>query len=161
MLKILFVCLGNICRSPIAQGIFQDKIEKDGLSSKIHVDSAGTSSWHQGEKPDRGSIKVSKSYGIDISDQKSRPVSINDKKQFDYLIAMDKANFWTLKNEFMIPDEKLFLIRSFDNNKSSEDVPDPYGMAESAFEEVYKIIERSIDNFFLFLKEKHPDIFQS
>lgn len=159
MLKILFVCLGNICRSPIAQGILEKKIKEMNLNSKISVDSAGTSSWHQGEKPDRGSINVSKNHEIDITNQKSRPVSINDKEHFNYIIAMDRANYWTLKNEFNIPNEKLYMMRHFDDEKINDDVPDPYGMAGEAFEEVYRIIDRSIENFINFLKEKHPNIF--
>jgi len=161
MLNILFVCLGNICRSPIAHGVLEAKIKSLNLTGKINVDSAGTSSWHRGEHPDPGSIDVCRKYGLDITGQKSRPVSTKDTEQFNYFIAMDKSNYWTLKNEYAIPDERLFLMRDFDPNKDgNRDVPDPYGMSDSAFEDVYKMIDRSMDGFLEFLKEKHPDIFR-
>src|SRR5690606_20802092 len=89
--KILMVCLGNICRSPIAEGILQSKLDK----SKFLVDSAGTGGWHQGEQPDKRSIAICKKYGLDISKQRARKFTTSDFEEFDYIYVMDNSN---LKN---------------------------------------------------------------
>lgn len=146
MQSILFVCLGNICRSPLAQGIFESKIQKLGLASQFDADSAGTSGWHEGEPPHRGSIRVAQKYGIDISRQRSRPVHPKDAEIFDYIIAMDDSNRQSLLTEFRFPREKIYLMRDFSKSgKKGLAVPDPWGMADDAFERVYAILDEAID----------------
>lgn len=148
MQSVLFVCLGNICRSPLAQGIFEYKTKQLGLENAFDADSAGTSAWHEGEPPHRGSIRVAKKYGIDISRQRSRPVHAKDAEIFDHIIAMDDSNRQSLLWEFRFPSEKVYLMRDFSKNgKKGLSVPDPWGMDDDAFERVYAILDEAMDGF--------------
>lgn len=158
MIHIIFVCLGNICRSPLAQGVFEKKVREQGWESQIFIDSAGTSGWHKGEKPDRGSISAAAKNGIDITGQKSRPLSIHDEKSFHYFIAMDESNRQSILREFGVPEEKVFKMREFDPQQPGGDVPDPYGQGQNSFDSVYEMLERSVENFAQFLREKHPEL---
>lgn len=170
MIHVLFVCLGNICRSPLAQGIFEDIVEQRGWQDFFQIDSAGTSAFQQNEKPHHGSIAVAEQHGIDLHTQRSRPVSLADGSAFDYLVAMDKDNYHSLLYEFGVPKEKTFLVRGFssDNslgnssvdyqNKNPADVPDPYGKGEKAFELVFTLLYDSLNNFADYLKQQHPDL---
>jgi protein-tyrosine phosphatase len=147
MQKVLFVCLGNICRSPLAQGIFEHQIRLAGREADFYADSAGTSAWHEGERPHSGSIRVARKYGIDIAKQRSRPVHPKDAEIFDYIIAMDTSNRESLLSEFRFPESKIFLMRSFSRSGSSSknlNVPDPWGMGDEAFENVYRILEDAV-----------------
>lgn len=153
MKKILFVCLGNICRSPLAQGIFEKRISDQGLSNNFYADSAGTSGWHKGEKPQSGSILAAQKHDIDLSQQKSRQVSHSDNVEFDFFIPMDKSNQMSLINEFSIPPEKVHLLRNFDSNTGNLNVPDPYAMGQGAFDEVFAIINRCMPGLIKFLNE--------
>lgn len=143
MVKILMVCLGNICRSPLAEGILKSKVN----SANILVDSAGTSNFHQGELPDSRSIKIAKKYGIDITNQRSRLFNINDFNTFDIIYAMDKSNYQNIinlaSNEF--DKQKVRLILS--ENKSSQllEVPDPYYDGERGFESVFKMLDETCE----------------
>lgn len=138
--SILFVCLGNICRSPLAQGIAQKIIDDKVLD--IFVDSAGTSSWHQGEAPCENSIKIAKLNGIDISKYKARQVKQEDFKNFDLLVALDKNNFKDLKR---LSCENLVLLGDYGYDGLC--IPDPYYFKKlDDFEEVYKTIEKCVNN---------------
>jgi len=151
MTRVLFVCLGNICRSPLAQGIFEHKIRLAGLSDNYYADSAGTSGWHQGEKPDSGSIWIAHKNNINIENQRSRPVVSADQVEFDYFIAMDEQNRNSLINEFGIPGKKIFKLRQFDPQPENGNVPDPYGGGQNSFSRVFEIIDRSMQPFIDFL----------
>lgn len=155
MIRVLFVCLGNICRSPLAQGIFEKKIQTAGLKEFFTADSAGTSAWHQGQKPDPGSIFIARQKEINIENQRSRPVSSGDHHEFDYFIAMDDQNVRSLINEFGIPKEKIFKLRTFDPQPESGNVPDPYGQGKDGFATVFEIIDRSMQPMIEFLVSKH------
>lgn len=147
MRSVLFVCLGNICRSPLAQGIFEHQVNAAGLGPHFDADSAGTSGWHQGEPPHSGSIAVARKYGISIERQKSRPVHPKDADIFDYIIAMDTANRDSLLHEFRFPREKIFLMRDFHEQSPARkglSVPDPWGHGSEAFETVYSILNESM-----------------
>ena len=142
-MKILMVCLGNICRSPVAEGILKSKVDSLGLS--VEVDSAGTSGWHDGAAPDKRSQANSKSHGLNISKQKSRRVVLQDFTDFDLIFAMDENNYQDLlslagKNEH--PKIKMILNESFPNQNLS--VPDPY-YTEDGFEDVYKLLDHACD----------------
>jgi len=140
-LKILFVCLGNICRSPLAEGIAKDIAKKKGL--EIEVDSAGTSSYHIGENPCDYSQKIALEHGIDISKLKARQVSQNDKKDFDLIIALDKKNRADLEQ---MAFKNIKLLGEYGYN--SADVPDPYYFEsyEKGVKEVYKMINSCVEN---------------
>ncbi|MDH4262780.1 MAG: low molecular weight phosphotyrosine protein phosphatase [Spirochaetia bacterium] len=155
MIKVLFVCLGNICRSPLAQGIFENKIEIAGLSEHYYADSAGTSAWHRGEKPDKGSIHIARVNHINIENQRSRPVVAADQNEFDYFIAMDDQNARSLINEFGVPKEKIFKLRNFDPEPENGNVPDPYGGGSDGFARVFQIIDRSMLPFIEYLKNQN------
>ncbi len=154
MQSVLFVCLGNICRSPLAQGIFEKQIEQAGLAAGFDADSAGTSAWHEGEQPHRGSIEVAKKYGVSIERQRSRPVHAKDAEIFDYIIAMDTANRRSLLYEFHFPENKLHLMRDFAPGKKGLSVPDPWGQGGEAFEEVFAILSDSMTGFLEFLRQR-------
>lgn len=132
-MKILMVCLGNICRSPIAEGILQSK-----LGDSFTVDSAGTGDWHVGQKPDDRAIAISKKYGIDISNQKARQIQIEDFEKYDLIYVMDKSNYSNVialaKNDEH--KEKVRMIL-----KEERSVPDPYFGDESGFDEVFKLLD--------------------
>jgi protein-tyrosine phosphatase len=140
-MKILMVCLGNICRSPLAEGIMKDKIEKLGLPWQ--VDSAGTGNYHQGELPDKRSIAVAKKYGIDLTYQRARQFQIDDFSNFDLILVMDKSNYRNIlqlaENENQ--SKKVSLILSHTDQIEGE-VPDPY-WDDNGFEAVYQMLDEA------------------
>jgi len=142
MIRILFVCMGNICRSPSAEGVFLKHVAEKGLSSKIEVHSAGTHAYHVGEPPDERSMAAALERGIDISRQRARHVHVTDFEAYDYILAMDRAN---LKHLLKIcPDEhkhKVRLFLEFATECPAEEVPDPYYGGPKGFEHVLDLIE--------------------
>lgn len=154
--NILFVCLGNICRSPLAQGIFEKRIADRGLQNYYDADSAGTSGWHEGEPPHSGSIRIAHKYGFSIEKQRSRPIHAKDGEIFDYILAMDTANRQSLLEEFRFPSEKIFLMRDFSINQPKAkglSVPDPWGHGPDAFENVFMILEDAIEGFIGYIEK--------
>lgn len=135
--KILMVCLGNICRSPLAEGILRSK-----LDSNFIIDSAGTGGWHVGESPDQRSIETAKQNNIDISHQKARKFSIADFDSFDYVYVMDQSNYKDVIN--LAPNEvakaKVALILG-----DSKEVPDPYYGGQEGFENVYYLLDQACE----------------
>ena len=150
MQSVLFVCLGNICRSPLAQGIFEHKAQELGLATEFDADSAGTSGWHEGEPPHSGSLRIAQKYGVSIQMQRSRPVHPKDGEIFDYIIAMDTSNRQSLIEEFRFPAAKIYLMRDFSikaPDKKGLSVPDPWGYGNEAFEEVFQILDDAVAGF--------------
>ena len=141
--SVLFVCLGNICRSPLAEGIFQRLVEDEGLESKFHLDSCGTGAWHEGEPPHLESQRVAKKNGINISQQKARQIRDDDYLEFDYIIAMDQSNKADIDSWLIGDKAKVHCLREFDPKGESLDVPDPYYGGPSGFDNVFTMIERS------------------
>jgi len=150
-MKILMVCLGNICRSPVAEGIMKGKANKYRLV--IAVDSAGTSGWHDGSLPDERSMKNAKGHGINISDQKSRRVLLSDFDLFDVIYAMDNQNY---KNLLKLAPEglqhKVKMILNETHPNQNLDVPDPY-YTEDGFDEVYQLLNDACERIALNLKK--------
>lgn len=151
--KILMVCLGNICRSPLAEGILASKLPKN----KFSVDSAGTGSWHIGRQPDERSIAVAKKHQLDISNQKGRQFTINDFEAFDYIYVMDNSNYDDVilmtKNPEYREKVQLILNELFPNE--NVDVPDPYYGLPNGFEAVYQMLNDACDIIAKKLLEKH------
>lgn len=137
MIRVLFVCLGNICRSPMAEAVMRDLIEKKGLSSKIKVDSAATSSWHIGEPPHKGTQKKLKEYGISTSGMKGRQLVKEDFESFDYIIGMDSNNVRNIREKLGQPEHPK-IFRFLDLTSHKKDVPDPYYTGD--FQETYDLV---------------------
>jgi len=148
MEKVLFVCLGNICRSPLAEAIFNFKSQ--GLD--FVADSAGTGAYHIGSQPDHRSIKVAHENGIPIH-HKARQFHSRDFAEFDYVIAMDRNNHHDMSKQVKGKVNNLFLLRDFDPLAQGEkDVPDPYYGGYEEFENIYQIIDRSVDGLIQFIQ---------
>jgi protein-tyrosine phosphatase len=141
-MKILMVCLGNICRSPLAEGILQNKIRQKGLNWQ--VDSAGTGAWHTGERPDSRSIAIARKYGIDITGQKARQFRSDDLEHFDLVLAMDSSNYQDLLRHAVSKEqeEKIHLIMNFVTPGQNQSVPDPY-WNNDGFEQVYQMLDEA------------------
>ncbi len=141
--KILMVCLGNICRSPLAEGILQSKLPKD----KFEVDSAGTGGWHAGEQPDKRSISTAKNRGLDISNQRARQFKASDFDSFDYIYVMDMSNYKNVvalsQNDSQKQKVKLILNELFPDE--NVEVPDPYYGGQDGFEQVYDMLDKACD----------------
>tara|TARA_B100001287_G_scaffold189394_1_gene159972 strand:+ start:2014 stop:2478 length:465 start_codon:yes stop_codon:yes gene_type:complete len=154
MQKLLMVCLGNICRSPLAQGILESKIAKSNLKDII-VDSAGTGNWHSGSAPDQRSIEIAKENGIDISKQKARQFNTEDFNLFDKIFVMDTSNYATLlrlsSSERDSEKIKLILDYSFQNKRSS--VPDPYYGGSDGFKIVFQLLDQACEEIMKELKK--------
>ena len=152
-IKILMVCLGNICRSPLAQGILASKLPKN----KFTVDSAGTGSWHVGHSPDERSISVGKKNKIDISNQKGRQFSTTDFDTFDYIYVMDSSNYSDVLELAKTQEHKdkvqMILNDLFPNE--NVDVPDPYFGLPNGFEIVYNMLDEVCEVISKKLIEKH------
>jgi protein-tyrosine phosphatase len=156
MIKVLFVCLGNICRSPLAEAIFNQKIKDLNLDTRISSDSAGTSRYHLQEPPDKRTIAVAHKHNLPI-DHLGRQIDTTDFDDFDYILAMDRENMdeiLALKKYANLQNmPQINLIREFDNKRSGEDVPDPYFGGADGFEKVYQMLDESIDNFIKHIKQ--------
>ena len=143
MTKILMVCLGNICRSPLAEGILKSKLPKD----KFYIDSAGTSNYHIGDLPDNRSIKIAEEFDIDITNQRGRQFSTSDFDKFDIIYAMDNSNF---KNIIRLArntedEQKVKLIMNEIYNDQNFDVPDPYTGGIEGFKNVFMMLDEACD----------------
>ncbi len=143
-MRILMVCLGNICRSPLAEGIMQHKIQQRGLDWQ--VDSAGTSNWHAGEAPDRRSQAVARKYGIDLSKQRGRQFRGYDLEEFDLIYAMDSSNYSHMVNMAQSAEEesKVKLIMNELWPGKNINVPDPY-YDDNGFEQVYQMLDAACE----------------
>lgn len=137
MIHVLFVCLGNICRSPMAEGVFRNLLKQENLSSKVSVDSAATSSWHIGSPPHRGTLGILKKYNISAEGLVGRQLTKEDFEKFDYIIGMDESN---INNIFEITGKPQHpkIIRLLDLTDHNKDVPDPYYTGD--FEETYQLV---------------------
>jgi protein-tyrosine phosphatase len=144
-ISVLFVCLGNICRSPLAEGVFRSIVQGHGQDHIIQIDSAGTGSWHVGEPPDKRMRQTALGHGLSIDNLVGRQFNKKDLERFDFIFAMDKSN---LNDILMLDTEgefghKVRLFREFDPDPDDYQVPDPYFGGEKGFEEVYQLVERT------------------
>lgn len=139
--SVLFVCLGNICRSPLGHGIFDHLVKEQSLEDKFIIDSCGTGSWHHGEPPHIGSIEVARKNGISIEGQRARQIKKSDFENFNWILAMDSSNLKDIKSIAGETASRIHLLREFDPFEGGLDVPDPY--YTGGFEGVFEIVERS------------------
>jgi len=156
-IHVLFVCTGNICRSPLAESIFNQMVEQEGIAPLFSVDSAGTEGYHIGSAPDLRSLTVAKSIGIGYMNHKARQFVKTDFEHFDYILVMDHLNYDAVISKSNEPchHEKVMLFRSFDSAAGDfYDVPDPYYGTEADFAEVGEIVTRSGYGFLKFLRDE-------
>ncbi len=156
MIKVLFVCMGNICRSPTAQGVFEALLLREGLAEHVHVDSAGTHAYHIGESPDKRATQAAKRRGIDLSSQRARRADMGDFFEFDYVVAMDRSNYEDLQT--ICPpgeEQRLKLFLEFAPDLEIQDVPDPYYGGHSGFEQVLDLVEAASMGLLQTLRKQH------
>jgi protein-tyrosine phosphatase len=154
--SVLFVCMGNICRSPTAHAVFRDLVRKEGLESAIEIDSAGTHAYHVGEMPDRRSMQVAKDRGIEMADLRARKVDFGDLYEYDYVLAMDEANLANLM-EMALPEhkEKIRLFMDFAPEHPEKEVPDPYYGGPEGFNQVFDMVTAASEGLLSHIKKTH------
>lgn len=154
MVNVLFICMGNICRSPTAEGVFHDKVKQEHLDDKIFIDSAGTHAYHVGNPPDERAQQAALKRNIDLSGQRARRVDVSDFSAFDYIIAMDESN----KEDLLAicPEgyaDRVYLFLDFANSEETE-VPDPYYGQGRGFENVLNLVEDASAGLLKHIQEK-------
>lgn len=144
---VCFVCLGNICRSPLGEGIFKDYVAKKGMAAQFTVSSCGTGDWHVGEPADDRSTACAAKHSVDISKQRARHLSAIDYTDNDFLVCMDSSNFQTVKSRAPKAGHRARIVKCLDyhSSKAGGDVPDPYYGNAADFEHVYQLIDASCE----------------
>ena len=154
--SILFVCMGNICRSPTAHGIFQSLVTQHGLEHDVLVDSAGTHAYHKGKKADVRTLNLAKIRGYDFNYIRARQVTDDDYHQFDYIIAMDQQNQEELRANCPAEHkQKIQLLLDYHDDERGGEVPDPYYRDLAAFEVVFNLAEVACKNLLFHLRDQH------
>lgn len=139
-LSVLFVCLGNICRSPTAEAVFRRKVEEAGLADRVQIDSAGVGSWHVGQPPDPRAQEAATRRGLDLSSLRGRQIEPADLERFDYVLVMDHSN---LRDVNRLSHGRAELFLTYANGSGAQEVPDPYQGGEEGFERVLDLIEEA------------------
>jgi protein-tyrosine phosphatase len=154
VVRVLFVCMGNICRSPLAQGVFEALLRREGLEDEVFVDSAGTGAWHVGRPPDERAQRSARARGLDLSSQRARKVSPEDCENFDYVLTMDEDNYRVVAalcrgNAIVRP----FL--DFATDSPEREVPDPYYGGPDGFEHVLDLVEEASEGLLEDIRRRH------
>lgn len=156
MVRVLFVCLGNICRSPTADGVFREVVKREGLADQVEVDSAGTAAYHVGEPPDSRSVAAAARRGYDLSVLRARQARPQDFHDFDLVLAMDQENLRNLRR--ICPpgrENRLRLFLDFAENFSEREVPDPYYSGAKGFDLVLDMVEDACQGLLAHLRAEH------
>jgi protein-tyrosine phosphatase len=156
--KVLFVCMGNICRSPTAQGVFRKLVEEAGLTEVIEIDSAGTHAYHVGEPPDPRARETALRRGIDLADLRARRARPEDFDEYHYVLAMDQDNYHALSD--LCPpgrglERRLSLLMDFAPQARMREVPDPYYGAAGGFEAVFDMVEEAAQGLLEEIRRRH------
>ncbi len=156
MIRVLFVCLGNICRSPTAEGVFRDLVHREGLQDRIGTDSCGTGNWHVGDPPDARAVAEATRRGIPLDDLRARQLRPTDFETFDYVLGMDRRNLASLHSQCP-PDHaaKVRLFLSFDTGARETEVPDPYYGGPDGFRDVFDMIDAASQGLLAHIRSAH------
>jgi len=156
--SVLFVCMGNICRSPLAEGVFRKAVEDAGASDRFATESAGTGSWHVGEPPDRRMSETAVRHGVSLEGQTARQFQRMDLERYDHIFVMDRNNLQDVLHFDADTryGHKVRLFREFDPDPGDFQVPDPYYGGDQGFENVFAIVDRTARNILARLMEEHP-----
>ena len=154
MIQVLFVCLGNICRSPLAEAIFSDLLREKGLNKLVSCNSAGTAGYHIGENPNPRTIDTARKNSIPIN-HKGRQFASGDFNNFHYVIVMDSSNLRDVLYKGGEREKNVFLMRYFDPSDRNSEVPDPYYGGQSGFDNVFDILSRSCEGLLKYIETHH------
>ncbi len=156
IISVMFVCTGNICRSPSAHGVFRDLVEKESLSKHFIIESSGTQSYHAGEPPDSRSSQVALQRGYDLSDLRAQQLKSSDFETFDYLLAMDEGHYRNMMASCPSKHhEKVMMFLQFAPEFKEIDVPDPYYGGEHGFDHVLDLVESACKGILQHVKQHH------
>jgi protein-tyrosine phosphatase len=155
MVRVLFVCMGNICRSPIAQGVFEDLVRREGLEGKIFVDSAGTHAYHVGEVPDPRAQESARRRGLDLGSQRARRIGPKDCEEFDYVLTMDEENYQVVAALCRRGNAEVRPFLDYAPGRAETEVPDPFYGGPEGFEHVMDLVEAASKGLLEEIKKKH------
>lgn len=153
--SVLFVCMGNICRSPTAEGVFRKLVLDAELDQRVATDSAGTHAYHEGEPPDRRALAAAARRGIEMADLRARRVSSSDFERFDLILAMDKLNLVTLQDRGGENADRVRLLMDFSEMSRGGEVPDPYYGGTAGFERVLDLVENAAAGLLEEVRRRH------
>jgi protein-tyrosine phosphatase len=151
-IRVLFVCMGNICRSPMAEAVFRHQVAAAGLADRFVIDSAGTSGWHAGEPPHGGTLAVLARHGVEAGAQRSRQLTPDDFAAFDYVVAMDEENMAEIGRFRRDPHARVSLLLDHAPGLGAREVPDPY--YTGGFEPVYRLVEAGCAGLLAQIRER-------
>ncbi len=154
MVRVLFVCLANICRSPLAQGVFEEVLRREDLEDEVFVDSAGTGSWHVGSPPDDRAQRSASARGIDLSVQRARQISPDDCEEFDYVLTMDEENYRTV-SALCRRSAVVRPFLDFATDSPEREIPDPYGGGSEGFDHVLDLVEEASEGLLDDIRDRH------
>lgn len=154
MVRVLFVCAGNICRSPVAQGVLEKVLGREGLADEVEVDSAGTGAWSAGEPPDERAQESARRRGVDIAGQRARRIRPEDCENFDYVLTMDEANYLAVSG-FCKGDAVVRPFMDFAPGSPEREVPDPYFGEADGFERVLDLAEEASEGLIRDIRSRH------
>ena len=154
MVRVLFVCMGNICRSPLAQGVFENVLRREGLEDEVSVDSAGTGHWHVGSPPDERALSAASLRGLDLSAQRARQIAREDCQNFDYILTMDEGNYHMVSS-LCRGSAVVRPFLDFATDSPEREVPDPYYGGPDGFEHVLDLVEEASEGLLEDIGERH------
>jgi protein-tyrosine phosphatase len=154
VVRVLFVCMGNICRSPLAQGIFENVLRREGLEDEVFVDSAGTGAWHVGSPPDERAQRSAGLRGLDLSSQRARRITPEDCHNFDYILTMDEDNYLAIAS-LCRGSAVVRPFLAFAADSLETEVPDPYYGGPDGFEQVLDLVEEASEGLLEDIRERH------